>query len=189
MDLPASAPSVAVSRLREPGGMKESGGPLAALMLDPKREPRPLLFGPGQHGVIWSAKSACTTVLLWYLWQCDLLQAALFYNRWPHRFRNSVLLRSATYRTWASEVDVKSWSWLRVIRDPSKRAVSSYRHALKFGYANEAISESLRRPVDHRDGFSFELFLDHLAGINIATCNIHHRLQVHPIEERIAVTR
>jgi hypothetical protein len=168
--------------------MDESSEGLAKLLLDRSKEPRPLLFGPGRHGIIWSAKSACTTVLLWYLWQCDLLQAALFFNRWPHHFRN-MLYRSKTYQAWASEVDPKTWSWLRVIRDPSARAVSSYRHALKFGYADEQMSKILGRAVDHHDGFSFELFLDFLSRINIAMCDIHHRLQFHPIEERAIVTR
>lgn len=162
---------------------------LTQLLLDPKREPRPLLFGPGKLGIIWSAKSACTTVLLWYLWHCDLLHAARFFGDWPHRFRIGVLYRSKTYGNWASEVDTKTWSWLRVIRDPFKRAVSSYRHALKFGYENDEMSLVLKRPVDHNVGFSFELFADYLSRINIATCNLHHRFQFHPIEERVTVTR
>lgn len=163
--------------------------PLRKLLLDAKREPRPLLFGPAKLGIIWSAKSACTTVLLWYLWHCDLLQAANFFGKWPHRFRTGVLYRSNTYRSWVEEVDLKAWSWLRVIRDPFKRAVSSYRHALQFGYESEQMSLILKQPVDCRTGFSFELFVDYLLQINIARCDIHHRLQFHPIEELVAVTK
>jgi hypothetical protein len=89
------------------------GGQVALkdLLLDPVRDPRPLLYGPGRLGIIWSAKSACTTLLLWHLWHCDLLAAARFYSGWPHEFRNRVLYDSQTYRSWADQVDPVGWSW------------------------------------------------------------------------------
>ena len=91
----------------------------------------------GEDRIIWSAKSACTTVLLWYLWHRNLLQAAQAYDSWPHQFRNKMLYADEAYRTWANQVDVESWTWLRVIRDPYNRAVSSYRHALANGYESQ----------------------------------------------------
>ncbi|MGE0653919.1 MAG: hypothetical protein AB7P12_19555, partial [Alphaproteobacteria bacterium] len=72
----------------ERGMMHGAGDDLASLMLDPRQEPRPLLLGEGKIGIVWSAKSACTTVLLWYLWHRDLLHAARAHHNWPHRFRN-----------------------------------------------------------------------------------------------------
>jgi hypothetical protein len=160
------------------------GGEIALkdLLLDPLRDPRPLLYGPGRLGIIWSAKSACTTLLLWYLWHCDLLSAARFYGNWPHEFRYRVLYASQTYRSWADQAGERGWSWLRVVRDPFTRAVSSYRHALRFGYEDAKMARVLARPVDCKDGFSFELFLDYLLRIDIAACNLHHRQQYHPIE-------
>jgi len=160
------------------------GGEIALknLLLDPLRDPRPLLHGPGRLGIIWSAKSACTTLLLWYLWHCGLLAAARFYNGWPHEFRYRVLYASQTYRAWADQIGPAGWSWLRVVRDPFKRAVSSYRHALRHGYEDAKMARILARPVDCKDGFPFELFLDYLLRIDIASCNLHHRQQYHPIE-------
>jgi hypothetical protein len=163
-------------------------GGLAELLLDPAREPRPLLFSPGKLGIIWSAKSACTTVLFWYLWHCDLLQAARFYSAWPHQFRNRVLYSSDTYRLWAGQAEAGGWSWLRIVRDPFKRAVSSYRHALRHGYEDAKMARILGRPIDCELGFSFELFLDYLLKIDIATCNLHHRVQYHPIEKLVGPT-
>ena len=151
-------------------------------LLDPLRDPRPLLFGPGRLGIIWSAKSACTTLLLWYLWHCGLLEAARFYSGWPHEFRYRVLYDSQTYRSWADQVEPAGWAWLRVVRDPFRRAVSSYRHALRHGYEDARMTRVLSRPVDRNAGFSFELFLDYLGRIDIAGCNLHHRQQWHPIE-------
>ena len=167
--------------------MDGSGRDLASLMLDPRREPRPLLLWPAKIGVIWSAKSACTTVLLWYLWHRNLLQVAHAYDSWPHQFRNRMLYADEAYRTWASQMDVGSWSWLRVIRDPYNRAVSSYRHALANGYESQKMSRRLKRPPEA--GYSFEEFLDYLLRIDITICNLHHKQQCHPLEELVAPSR
>ena len=78
---------------------------LTELLRQLEHDPRPLLFGPGKLGIIWSAKAACTTLLLWYLWRCDLLQAARAYDAWPHKFRQHKLYASDTYRAWAAEVE------------------------------------------------------------------------------------
>jgi hypothetical protein len=167
--------------------MDGGGQDLASLMLEPRREPRPLLLWPEKIGVIWSAKSACTTVLLWYLWHRNLLQAAHAYNSWPHTFRNQMLYADETYRTWANQMDVGSWTWLRIIRDPYKRAVSSYRHALANGYESRKMSHRLKRLPEV--GYSFEEFLDYLLRINITACNLHHKQQFHPLEELVAPSR
>jgi hypothetical protein len=156
----------------------------ADLLLPPTSDPRPLLFGPGKLGIIWSAKSACTTVLLWYLWHCDLLRAARFYHSWPHQFRNRVLYQSKTYRAWAADVESDGWWWLRILRDPYKRAVSSYRHAVRNGYEDGKIARMLR--IDPAQGYSFEQFLDYLQQIDVAACNLHHRVQLHPVEHLIS---
>lgn len=175
---------------RDAGGrvlMRGVRNELAGLLLDPRHEPRPLLLGDGRIGIIWSAKSACTTVLLWYLWHRDLLQAARAYDIWPHRFRNEVLYSDEIYRGWADQADGDGWTWLRVIRDPYKRAVSSYRHALRHGYEDGNMSRRLQQPRDA--GYSFDSFLDHLLTIDVATCNLHHRQQLHPAERLIAPSR
>jgi hypothetical protein len=167
--------------------MDGSGRDLASLMLDPRREPRPLLLSPAKIGVIWSAKSACTSVLLWYLWHRNLLQVAQAYDSWPHQFRNRMLYADEAYRTCASQMDVGSWSWLRVIRDPYNRAVSSYRHALANGYESQKMSRRLKRLPEA--GYSFEEFLDYLLRIDITICNLHHKQQCHPLEELVAPSR
>jgi hypothetical protein len=154
-----------------------------------ERDPRPLLFGPGRLGIIWSAKAACTTLLLWYLWRCDLLEAARAYHAWPHQFRQRKLYATDTHRAWTAEVSASGWSWLRVVRDPFMRAVSSYHHALRYGYEDRKMAQVLRRPIDSKGGYSFEQFLDYLLRIDITRCNLHHRQQVHPVEALIAPTQ
>lgn len=166
-----------------------AAGRASELLRQLAREPRPLLFGPGRLGIIWSPKSACTTLLLWYLWHCDLLQAALSYDPWPHYFRRRVLYDSGAYRAWNADVSASDWSWLRVVRDPFVRAVSSYRHALQHGYEDRKMARVLQRPVDSKDGYSFEQFLDYLLRIDISTCNVHHREQFHPVETLVGPAR
>jgi Sulfotransferase family len=160
-----------------------AGLDVTSLLLEPRREPRPLLLGSARLGILWSAKSACTTVLLWYLWHRNLLQAARAYSEWPHDFRIRVLYSDETYRMWASQAGASGWTWLRIIRDPYKRAVSSYRQALFRGYVDDKMSRRLKRPPEQ--GYSFEEFLDYLLRIDITTCNLHYRPQFHPLEELV----
>jgi hypothetical protein len=166
-----------------------TGQDMATLLLEPRREPRPLLLGSARLGIIWSAKSACTTVLLWYLWHRNLLQAARAYGAWPHKFRNGVLYSDETYRMWASQAEAGGWTWLRVIRDPYKRTVSSYRHAVLNGYEDRKMARRLKRPIPEGGGYSFEEFLDYLLRIDVSICNLHHKQQFHPLEERVTPRR
>ncbi|HKP25389.1 MAG TPA: sulfotransferase family 2 domain-containing protein [Dongiaceae bacterium] len=164
-----------------------AGEDVATLLLEPRREPRPLLLGSAKLGIIWSAKSACTTVLLWYLWHRNLLQTARAYSSWPHNFRNRVLYADDEYRTWASQVEAGGWTWVRVMRDPYKRAISSYRHTLVNGYEDGKMSRRLKRPPEQ--GYSFEEFLDYLLRIDVTICNLHHKQQFHPLEELVTPSR
>ncbi|MBZ0228947.1 MAG: sulfotransferase family 2 domain-containing protein [Bauldia sp.] len=147
-------------------------------------EPRPLIYPPGGIGLIWSAKSACTTAVLWYLGRAGLLEEALRYHSWPHRYRMDILPNLEAYRHWLQTADLTALRWVRVIRDPQARAVSSYRHALRFGYENEKIERRTGLAVAER-GFSFDEFLDYLLKIDVRKCNLHHRQQWYPLEKRL----
>ncbi len=168
-----------------PGGSADLE--VATLLLEPRYDPRPLLLGSAKLGIIWSAKSACTTVLLWYFWHRNLLQTARAYSGWPHVYRNRVLYAEETYGAWAAEVEAGGWTWVRVICDPYKRAVSSYRHALVNGYENRRMSRRLKRPPEQ--SYSFEEFLDYLLQIDVTICNLHHKQQFHPLEQRVTPSR
>jgi hypothetical protein len=45
------------------------------------------------------------------------------------------------------------------VRDPLDRAVSSYIHAYRHGYDDEAIAKVVQRPVARRQRFSFREFV------------------------------
>jgi len=44
------------------------------------------------------------------------------------------------------------------------------------------MSKVLGRAVDHRQGFSYQTFIEYLARIDLASCNVHHRLQAHALD-------
>jgi hypothetical protein len=51
---------------------------------------------------------------------------------------------------------------------------------LRYRYEDRQIAQYLGRSVE--GGFTFREFLLYLKNIDIYNCNIHHRMQFHPIE-------
>lgn len=153
-----------------------------------RQDPIPLLDGERRTIISWSAKSACTHVLIWYLQRVGLLTDSRAYHRWVHRYRREVLYRSSSYkkvrRLLAGE-GPSVWTYVKVVRDPVKRCISSYRHAVRYGYEDKKISRVLGRRIDHIQGFSFEEFLEYLGHCDLRTVNLHHRLQTHPLDSEI----
>jgi hypothetical protein len=146
-----------------------------------------LIDGEHEIGIIWSAKCACTKVLLWYFQLIGLLDAALFYNHWPHRYRIDVLYNSQRYRKWQETSNWQQFTWYQFCRDPVKRLLSSYRHNLGHGYADDRISQALGRRVSYVDGYSLDEFLRYLEAQDMASAEVHVRLQYNPVSERTAV--
>jgi hypothetical protein len=148
--------------------------------------PVPLVHWPKRFALIWSAKAGCTQALLWFLAQCDLLRAAAYYSYWPHNFREQVLYRSETYQSWLADCDPAELRWVRVIRDPFKRAVSSYRHILLTTYEDSQIGAHLGRPVTSASGYSFREFLSYIKTKNLASCDVHYCQQYSSIEKYVS---
>ena len=161
---------------------------LQSLLGETAPEPRPLLFPPGAIGLIWSAKSACTTAVLWFFANAGLLEASVGYHSWPHRYRIRELPKSDMYNRWLADGDPHAIRWVRVIRDPYARAVSSYRHALRHRYADAVIERVLDLRASER-GFSFAEYLEFLRRIDIAVCDVHYRRQWHPLEQEASQVR
>ncbi|MDH3652142.1 MAG: sulfotransferase family protein [Saprospiraceae bacterium] len=146
-------------------------------------EPRPLICSKNRIGLMWSAKSGCTFASKWFFFQIGLLDAAHYYHPWIHRFREEVFYKSLPYQKALSRKDLSDFLLFKVVRSPFSRAVSSYIHAIRFEYENQQISEFLGRPIFKDAGFSFREFVDYLRILDVKNCNIHHRIQVHPLEE------
>jgi len=154
-----------------------------------RNPPAPLLLPPLSIGLIWSAKSACTTSVLWYFAIAGLLKEALVYDPWPHKYREQVLPTIDYYRTWLVNNDPRKLAWIRVIRDPYKRAVSIFRHVLRnANNEGSLLRQELGLDAGQED-LSFDSFLSKLETVDITACNIHLRHQHHPLERSIRPTR
>jgi len=149
---------------------------------------RTLVFPPARIGIIWSPKSACTKVVLWYFKLTGLLDAALFYHSWPHYYRMHVLYASQRYGQWARNSDWQNFTWYQFCRDPVNRLLSSYRHNLVFGYADDRVSRALRRRVSHGEGYSLDDFLKYLETQDLGgAADPHVKQQWHRISKKVHV--
>jgi hypothetical protein len=185
-------------RLRALFGRGQSGnapnvGPRASSVADLlRRPPEPLINPLEGFGVLWSAKSGSKAAKFWYFARIGLLGEAADFPEpgrpRPHQFQNEVVNNRTFYREWLESTDPTQLAWLRVIRDPYNRAISSYRHALRHGYENSRIKHCLGLKITER-GLSFVEFLDYLLAIDITDCNLHHSQQWHPIEQHVTLRK
>jgi hypothetical protein len=157
-----------------------------------KHAPEPLINPVEGFGVLWSAKSGSKAAKLWYFARVGLLGEAADYPEpgrpRPHQFQNEVVSNRPFYKEWLEKTDPSRLAWLRVIRDPYNRAISSYRHALRHGYEDSKIRHCLGLKIADR-GLSFAEFLEYLLAIDIADCNLHHSQQWHMIEQCVALSK
>lgn len=105
-------------------------------------EPRPMIFS--RHDVVlsWAPKSACTHAIVWFFLKEGLLPASNYYNPWPHSFRNDVYYRTKTYLERATAVRASGgagFTLVKVVRDPVKRMVASFRHACRFDFLRASV--------------------------------------------------
>ena len=150
------------------------------------RTPPPLIHPQARLLVIYSPKSACTQVSIWFFHHLGHLRAARDFHIWPHDYRDFVYRYSELYRN-AFSMDFTKFKVIRVVRDPYERAVSSYRHMLSHGFRRDSLVNRLRYRDIGRTGLSFAEFLDCLERSDLTNCNPHYRIQRHPIEDVLPV--
>lgn len=146
--------------------------------------PKPLFSKEYKLAMFWSAKSGCTFAIKWFFYQIGSLEAALDYDPWIHKFRQEVIQSSEEYQKYISQILNPETNIIRLVRNPYSRAVSSYIHALRYGYEDEQISQFLVRPVNEQKRFSFREFVAYLRNIDLWHCNIHHKIQMHESEKK-----
>ncbi|HEV8690168.1 MAG TPA: hypothetical protein VGQ91_07730 [Ideonella sp.] len=142
---------------------------------------RPLIHPERRFVVVFSAKSACSSVVIWFLHTLGLAAQARAYNEWPHLYRIDKLYQRPDYLDARDRFGPGDVTVLRIARDPIERAASSFRHALGTGYAREAIGRALGVDTDLA-GLSFERYIDFLETEDLDRCDPHHRRQKHPLE-------
>ena len=135
--------------------------------------------------VMWSYKAACTTVIKWVFQQNGLLPEAMAYDSWVHKYRLRQYQKSERYLSRLKRLSSGGFEVVKVVRDPLDRAVSSYIHAYRHGYDDEAVAKVVQRPLSRRQRFSFREFVTYLEQSDLLYCNPHHRVQVTPVERHV----
>jgi hypothetical protein len=141
---------------------------------------RPLLNPDNGMMVLWSPKSACTTVFVWFAGTIGRLDEVRAFGS-AHRYRMQVYRKSDLYQR-GLERPPGDYRIVRVIRDPYQRAASIYRHALKTPFFMNKQLKAVPAALDRSAGFSFLQFLDYLEGLDLETANTHLRVQRHLVE-------
>jgi hypothetical protein len=140
---------------------------------------------PADIAIMWSAKAACTTAVTWAFLHDGLLDEAIAYSSWIHRYRLRRYQKSERYRSRLRQLGRYTRFVAKVVRNPYERAVSSFIHAHRYGYEDQPLSDMLGRPVDKHRRFSFREFVQYLEQIDLTICNTHHRRQSSPLERHV----
>lgn len=152
-----------------------------ALVMTP---PPPIVDSRNKLVLLWSHKSGCTFAVKWVFSHMGVLKEAL---PGVHGYRVEKLYPSHQHQAAIEDFcgSPSAYRVVRFVRDPFKRAVSSYIHASVVGYEDSKISPFLGRVVDSTSRFSFREFVAYLGSIDMHQCNLHHRLQTQPLERRL----
>ncbi len=150
--------------------------------------PAPLLNKDKNLVVLWSPKSACTTIYVWFSHISGFSGDVMNYAAWPHKHRMEQFMKSPLYAESARD-GMAGARTLRIIRDPYGRAVSIYRHALQTHFATEPMSAFSNNRISAEGGYSLQTFLDLLEQMNMLRSDIHFRPQFHPYEATRTIDR
>lgn len=147
--------------------------------------PWPLLHPDRNLVVSWSAKAGCTPTLIWFFQQLGVLETALAHHRFVHNWRNEVYHKSPAYRARRADLAQSGgagYTLLRVVRDPDRRLVSSFRHAVKFPLLDDLAHEKLGLDLT-KSGLSLRNLERLLADEDLGSgrIDLHLRPQRHPV--------
>lgn len=135
--------------------------------------------------VMWSPKAACTTAITWAFLHNGLLEEALAFSPWVHRYRLRRYQKTERYLERLRRLPRQGRYVVKIARNPFERAVSSFLHAYRHSYEDQLLARALGRPVDQQRRFSFREFIHYLEGLDLLRCNTHHRLQTTPLERHV----
>jgi hypothetical protein len=100
--------------------------------LDTAGECLPLVHPDFPVVICWRPKSACTTLLKWFLFHTGLQEESLTYSKWPHDYREQILFASPGYSQLCIDALVaKDRLIVKAIRDPARRVVSNFLQVIR----------------------------------------------------------
>ena len=145
----------------------------------------PLFLEKKDVAVMWSAKAGCTFAVKWFLLQRGELEQALAYSSWIHDYRTQVYRKSEAYQAGVHRAEYGKFRYLKLVRNPFARAVSSYLHMVRTvgdHTFHAPFNEFLGRDIEGTDGATFSDFCNFLLATDTARCDVHYRRQAHPME-------
>jgi len=142
----------------------------------------PLIHPEKKLCLFVNEKAGCTFATKWFFFQLGILDEALNYDDWIHKYRYDVYYRSDNYRSSFISIFSNKHTRLKLVRSPYQRAVSSYIHAIRTSYAMKEISGFLGREINDTNTFTFEEFVAYLEKTGVRKCNPHHRIQTEKAE-------
>jgi hypothetical protein len=146
----------------------------------------PTFLGATKTVVSWSTKAGCSHIILWSFIHNRLLDQALAYDPWPHKFRMHVYQKRAAYKLPLQELlrsQGRGHILLKITRDPKARLVSIFRHACRFAFLRDQVRETLGFDMRNR-GLSLADFDAVLAQLPLAPptqADPHLRVQYSPL--------
>ena len=148
--------------------------------------------------VLWSEKSACTTIVKWFFLQAGLLETALALNAWVHKYEVSVFKARPGYAQDVTNALKAGIPVVKFVRDPFTRAYSSYLSVCSrasLGEVRQWSASTRRKILKHfvgrgdatEYGFSFRQFLQWIISQDMQTLNPHVRQQHEPRDEYLDI--
>ncbi|NQV07283.1 sulfotransferase family 2 domain-containing protein [bacterium] len=154
-----------------------------------ERQMTRVLFDPGRKAAMdFSSKSGCTVAVKMFLRQMGLLEEAVEYHPWIHRYRRDVFY--GNHPTTPADVLDRSNDLFKVVRDPYTRVVSSFRYASRANLQRgrrlaDGTSDNTKKTrviealgLDDVSQLSFRRFLDYLESIDLSRGDSHLMRQV-----------
>lgn len=126
--------------------------------------------------LLWTPKAGCTTFARWFFYQIGLLEKALAYHPSVHVYKGGVYFKQKNYLD--AYVKGKAFSkkaTYKLVRDPYRRAVSSYFTIANYCYSNGLPNSPMNKdkerilamfyPNSSYKGISFKQFLSYLSKV------------------------
>ena len=145
----------------------------------------PLFLENEDIALLWSAKSGCTLAVKWFFFQRSELQKALEYSSWIHDYRIDTYRNSAAFQAGVHRAQYGKMRYIRFVRNPFSRAVSSYLHMVRTvgdDAFHQPFNEFLGRDIERDASATFREFVNFLSPLDMRHCDIHYRQQAHHLE-------
>ena len=159
---------------------------------------RPPLYSPDFPLILmWSEKSACTTVAKWFFAQTGLLKRALNHHRWIHVYENDVFKARKGYLEECASAIEKGAPVIKFVRNPYARLYSGYLETCSprvLNQPNHWSTQTRSRVLEHLVGsqpgleyaYTFIQFVDWLAEQTLGDLDPHLAPQFQVAEKKCA---